>query len=121
MGQGTNLHPECMEELMKHHSINPPPSPLGTAQGLIREPLLPGVESANTGLEVRCTFQPELAQAPNIQELMRACLGTGSEICLGFASESDQVDGSAWGLPSHDVPGQRVDFAKQYRCSKPRR
>jgi len=43
------------------------------------------------GLEIRCTLQPELAQAPKNQELTRACLGAGSEICLGFASESDQV------------------------------
>ncbi len=44
-----------------------------------------------TGLEIRCTFQPDLTQAPKNHELTRVRLGTGSEICLGFASESDQV------------------------------
>ncbi len=65
----------------------------------------------HAGLEIRCSLQPELAQAPNNQELTRAWLGTGSEICLGFASESDQVANDKERLRA----GARFEMGKFYR------
>gem|GEM_PF-3788652 len=49
-------------------------------------------DPASIGLGIRSTFQPELAQAQERHELTRAWSETGSEICLTFASGSDQVE-----------------------------
>jgi hypothetical protein len=63
----------------------------------------------HAGLEIRCTFQPDLAQAPKNQELTRARLGTGSEICLGFASELVQRSLRV-GMAGAEMDGEKLTF-----------